>query len=120
VRLWRVEAGMWRSEVNRTRDWFALEYQRTPCHCIIVTVSRFYLSWLGHECWALHLKGLSRYHRILGYLEHRKDRQKDRSKFEAALVKLAEIIDKDSYEGSANVTGTKLEVEDACHLFQDK
>ena len=77
MRIGRLEIGL-----QGPLGFYRPEFLRSNCHCVIIAGGPFYLTWLGHECYAQEFYKKYRYHRVLGYLEHRKDRQKDRQKRE--------------------------------------
>lgn len=48
------------------------------CHCVCWSLGPLYLIWQGNECRGYFFERKARYYKVLGYLDHRKDRQKHR------------------------------------------
>ena len=53
MQFWRLELGIWKTERKLTlKDWFEFSYDPGLCGCKIFTISRFYITWLGDECYS--------------------------------------------------------------------
>lgn len=52
MRIWRIEFGIWKMNRRLTwKDYFELAYDPGLCGCKLFTVSRFYITLLGDECY---------------------------------------------------------------------
>lgn len=52
MKIWRIEFGLWKRDSKLTlKDWFELEFIHACCGCYLLTVSRFYVTYLNGECY---------------------------------------------------------------------
>jgi hypothetical protein len=52
MQLWRIEFGLWKSDRKPTlKDWLGLGFDHAYCGCHLLTVGRFYITYLGDECY---------------------------------------------------------------------
>ena len=52
MRILRFEFGLWKCAGKIAwKEYFELSYMNGSCGCHILTISRFYFTWLGNECY---------------------------------------------------------------------